>query len=61
MRGRWWGHSAREGSNAEDRSAYALVFDEGTHRSVGKESGKIAPMELWNNALRQRVDRYDSL
>jgi hypothetical protein len=26
-----------------------------THRSVGKESGEIAPMKRWNNALRQSV------
>ena len=38
--------------------AYSLVFDEETHRSVGKETGETAHMERWNNTLRQRVGRY---
>jgi insertion element IS1 protein InsB len=39
-------------------SAYEKVFDEQTHRSVGKETGETAHMERWNNTLRQRIARY---
>jgi insertion element IS1 protein InsB len=39
-------------------SAYAQVFDEETHRSVGKETGQTAHMERWNNTLGQRLARY---
>ena len=38
--------------------AYAAVFPEETHRSVGKETGETAHMERWNNTLRQRVGRF---
>ena len=38
--------------------AYASVFPEETHRSVGKETGETAHMERWNNTLRQRIGRY---
>ena len=37
--------------------AYANVFSEDTHQSVGKESGETAHMERWNNTLRQRLGR----
>ena len=33
--------------------AYANVFPEETHHSVGKESGQTNHMERWNNTLRQ--------
>lgn len=39
-------------------AAYSKVFDEETHRSVGKETGETAHMERWNNILRQRNARY---
>ena len=39
-------------------SAYEKVFDEETHRSVGKETGETAHMEGWHNTLRQRIARY---
>lgn len=39
-------------------AAYAQVFDEETHRSVGKETGQTAHMERSNNTLRQRLARY---
>jgi insertion element IS1 protein InsB len=39
-------------------AAYAKVFDEETHRCVGKEIGETAHMERWNNTLRQRLARY---
>ena len=38
--------------------AYALVFPEETHHSVGKESGQTNHMERWNNTLRQWNARY---
>jgi insertion element IS1 protein InsB len=38
--------------------AYRQVFPAETHRCVGKETGETAPMERWNNTLRQRVGRY---
>jgi IS1 family transposase len=38
--------------------AYARVFDEQTHQSVGKETGHTAHIERWNNTLRQRLSRY---
>ena len=38
--------------------AYAKVFDEETHRSVGKETRETAHMERSNNTLRQRLSRY---
>ena len=37
--------------------AYALIFPEETHRSVGKETGETTHMERWNNTLRQRIGR----
>jgi insertion element IS1 protein InsB len=37
--------------------AYASVFSEAHHLSVGKETGETAHMERWNNTLRQRVGR----
>lgn len=39
-------------------AAYREVFPVETHRCVGKETGKTAYMERWNNTLRQRVGRY---
>ena len=33
--------------------AYQKVFPEGTHESVGKESGQTNHMERWYNRLRQ--------
>jgi insertion element IS1 protein InsB len=38
--------------------AYQEVFPEETHRSVGKDSGQVNPMERWNCTLRQRLARY---
>lgn len=38
--------------------AYANVFLEETHQSVGKESGQTNHMERWNNTLRQWNARY---
>ncbi len=38
--------------------AYAAVFPEETHRSVGKETGETNHMERWNNTLRQRLSRF---
>ena len=38
--------------------AYALVFSEETHRSVGKDSGQTNHMERWNNTVRQWNARY---
>lgn len=38
--------------------AYAHVFPEETHQSVGKESGQTNHMERWNNTLRQWNARY---
>ena len=38
--------------------AYAQVFPQETHRSVGKDSGETNHMERWNNTLRQRQARY---
>jgi insertion element IS1 protein InsB len=38
--------------------AYALVFPEETHRSVGKESGQTNHLKRWNNTLRQWNARY---
>jgi IS1 family transposase len=37
--------------------AYASVFSEESHQSVGKDTGETAHMERWNNTLRQRVGR----
>ena len=37
--------------------AYANVFSEAQHLSVGKETGETAHMERWNNTLRQRIGR----
>lgn len=37
--------------------AYASVFSEQGHQSVGKDTGETAHMERWNNTLRQRVGR----
>ncbi len=39
-------------------AAYQHVFPAETHHCVGKETGETAPMERWNNTLRQRVGRY---
>jgi insertion element IS1 protein InsB len=38
--------------------AYQKVFPKETHRCVGKESGKTAHVERWNNTLRQRIARF---
>ncbi|WP_374226895.1 IS1 family transposase [Ktedonobacter sp. SOSP1-85] len=38
--------------------AYQYVFPTETHHCVGKETGKTAHMERWNNTLRQRVGCY---
>ena len=38
-------------------SAYAMVFPESRHRSVGKESGKTSYIERFNCTMRQRVSR----
>ena len=38
--------------------AYAKVFPEATHRSVGKETGLTNHVERWNNTLRQWNARY---
>jgi IS1 family transposase len=38
--------------------AYGRVFPKDTHRCVGKESGKTAHVERWNNTLRQRMARF---
>ncbi len=38
--------------------AYQSVFGEG-HQSVGKETGETAPMEGWDNTLRQRLGRFE--
>lgn len=38
--------------------AYQKVFATGKHQSVGKESGKTAHVERWNNTLRQRLARF---
>ena len=38
--------------------AYAVVFPEETHRSVGKSEGETNHMERWNNTLRQSNARY---
>ncbi len=45
-------------SHSDFWEAYSVVFDEETHRSVGKEHRETAHMERWNNTLRQRVGRY---
>ena len=37
--------------------AYASVFSEDSHQSVGKETGETAHMGRWDNTLRQRVGR----
>lgn len=39
-------------------SAYKKVFNSETHQSVGKETGKTAHVERWNNTLRQRLARF---
>ena len=38
--------------------AYAAIFPEEIHCSVGEETGETAHMERWNNTLRQRVARF---
>ena len=38
--------------------AYQQVFTNGSHQSVGKESGETAHIERWNNTLRQRLARF---
>ena len=38
--------------------AYAKVFDERHHESVGKEAGETNHMERWYGTLRQRLGRY---
>ena len=38
--------------------AYAAVFPEETHHSVGKETGLTNHVERWNNTLRQWNARY---
>ena len=39
-------------------TAYANVFPEQTHCSVGKDSGETNHVERWNNTLRQRLSRF---
>jgi insertion element IS1 protein InsB len=38
--------------------AYAALFPEEQHRSVGKESGETHHVERWNCTLRQRLGRF---
>lgn len=38
--------------------AYAKVFPQVTHQSVGKETGETAHQERWYNTLRQWLGRY---
>ena len=38
--------------------AYARVFPQETHQSVGKETGETAHQERWYNTLRQWLGRY---
>lgn len=38
--------------------AYAKVFPEETHRSLGQGAGETNHMERWNNTLRQHLARY---
>lgn len=38
--------------------AYANVFPQATHQSVGKETGETAHQERWYNTLRQWLGRY---
>ena len=38
--------------------AYRAVIPEERHEAVGKESGKLAHVERWNNTLRQRLARF---
>ena len=38
--------------------AYAKVFPQATHQSVGKETGETAHQERWYNTLRQWLGRY---
>ena len=35
--------------------AYQAVIPEEQHTAVGKETGETAPVECWNNTLRQRL------
>ncbi len=37
--------------------AYAAIFPSKRHRPVGKETGKTAHIERFNNTLRQRISR----
>ena len=37
---------------------YSQIFNSETHTCVGKESGKTAQVERFNNTLRQRLSRY---
>ena len=39
-------------------AAYAAVIPEEQHSAVGKETGETAPVERWNNTLRQRLARF---
>ena len=38
--------------------AYKKVIPAEQHTAVGKESGQTAPVERWNNMLRQRLARF---
>ena len=38
--------------------AYAKVLPEGQHTACGKETGRTAHIERWNNTLRQRLARF---
>lgn len=39
-------------------AAYAAVIPKELHTAVGKETGKTAHVERWNNTLRQRLARF---
>ena len=39
-------------------AAYQAVIPEKQHTAVGKETGATAPVERWNNTLRQRLARF---
>ena len=38
--------------------AYQAVIPEEQRTAVGKETGATAPVERWNNTLRQRLGRF---
>jgi insertion element IS1 protein InsB len=39
-------------------AAYVAVLPKAQHFAVGKETGETAPVERWNNTLRQRLARF---